>query len=157
MPDRFLFINDRNSPLLGAVDFRPHPLGDCGAVDMDLLAGLHQLQAHLPRRLVLNGTGRIGVGRKRNVGADGDAAGLKYLLSLLPGELNVADHIPPERDADVHQLWAAVNRLRRPLPERLQILPDLPDKLFPVRLGGDPGIPLRLAVAGPNMRYNAVN
>ena len=39
--------------LLGVADLRPHSLRPDGTVDIDLLAGLHQPQAHFPCRLVL--------------------------------------------------------------------------------------------------------
>ena len=85
-------------------------------------------------------------------GADGNVAGLEYLLGLLPGELDVVSHISPERGADIHQLGAVMTTLRHPLPEGLQVLPDLLEKQLPVCGGGPPGVPLRFTVADPNMR-----
>ena len=64
-----LVRHDRDAQLLCVVDLRPHSLGPGRAVHVDLLASLHQAQAHVPRRLVLDRIVRVGKGRKYEVGA----------------------------------------------------------------------------------------
>ena len=48
-PTQLLLVcQDRDAQPLGVADLRPHSLRPDGTVDIDLLAGLHQPQAHFP-------------------------------------------------------------------------------------------------------------
>ena len=71
---------------------------------MEPLAGLHQPQSHLPRRLILRGMFRVSDRREHEMGADRDAARPEHLLGLLAGELNVVLHIPPRSGAQIYTI-----------------------------------------------------
>ncbi len=104
----------------GVADLRPHSLRPLRPVDIDLLTGLHQPQAHFPCRLILLGILRVSDRREHEMGADRDVARLEHLLGFLAGELDVLFHVTPKRGADVHQLGAVLGVLLLPVPEHIQ-------------------------------------
>ena len=55
------------------------------AMAPDFLTGLHQPQAHVPRRLILLGILRVSDRREHEMGADRDVARLEHLLGFLAG------------------------------------------------------------------------